>query len=154
VALLSKLVWCDLSGYPIDGPLPDLSAEVMGMQSYRKSIDTLAKKEGLTIRQMYETVLPGEGHVIFKGTPVQIADQMEEWYRDKAADGFNVGLPVLPKSLHDFVDLVVPELQKRGLFRKEYPGSTLRETLGLAVPPRGINPKGAWTLSDSEKQIV
>lgn len=135
VALLSKLCWTDLSGYPIDGPLPDLSGEVLGMQSYRKSIDMLAKKENLTIRQMYKTVLPGEGHVVFKGNPVQIADQMEEWYRDKAADGFNIGIPVLPKSLNDFVDLVVPELQRRGLFRKEYPGKTLRDTLGLSVPP-------------------
>lgn len=144
VAMLSKLVWTDLSGYPIDGPLPDLSGEVLGMQSYRKSIDDLAKKEGLTIRQMYKLIVPAAGHVMFKGDPIQVADQFEDWYRGKAADGFNVSMPVKPRGMRDFVALVIPELQRRGLFRKEYPGGTLRDMLGMSRAERQINPKGAW----------
>ena len=71
------------------------------------------------------------------GTPRQVVDAMEEWFQTGAADGFNVLPPVLPASLDDFVELVVPELQRRGLYRTRYEGSTLREHLGLAVPPLG-----------------
>jgi FMN-dependent oxidoreductase (nitrilotriacetate monooxygenase family) len=144
VASLSKFCRTDLSGYPLDGPLPDLSEEVVGMTSYRKSIDQLAKQQKLTIRQMYKLIVPSSGHVVFKGNPVQVADQLEDWYRSKAADGFNILNPVQPHSLRKFVDLVVPELQRRGLFRADYPGGTLRHTLGLRKPERRVNPNGAW----------
>ncbi|MCO6419835.1 LLM class flavin-dependent oxidoreductase [Siccirubricoccus sp. KC 17139] len=154
VAMLSKLCWTDLSGYPIDGPMPDLSGEVLGMQSYRKAIDDLAKQKNLTIREMYKIVVPGAGHLTFKGNVTQVADQLEEWYRDKAADGFNIMMPVHPYSLQRFVDLVIPELQRRGLFRTEYPGTTLRETLGLEVPPRGVNPNGAWAPAKHQKHAL
>jgi N-acetyl-S-(2-succino)cysteine monooxygenase len=136
VAYLSKYCQADLSGYPLDGPLPDLSGEVAGVASYRKSITDLAKRENLSIRQAYQRVVPSLGHVLFKGNPMQIADQMEDWYRGQACDGFNVDMPVVPRSLQDFVELVVPELQRRGIFRTEYAGGTLRETMGLARPPR------------------
>ncbi|WP_254070721.1 LLM class flavin-dependent oxidoreductase [Acidisphaera sp. L21] len=138
VAYLSKYCRMDLSGYPLDGPLPDLSGEVEGVASYRKSIAELAETENLTIRQTYERVVPSLGHVLFKGNPVQIADQMEDWYRGQACDGFNVDMPVVPRSLNDFVELVVPELQRRGIFRTEYAGGTLRETMGLARPARKL----------------
>lgn len=138
VAYLSKYCQMDLSSYPLDGPLPDLSAEVAGVASYRKSIANLATRENLSIRQAYERVVPSLGHVLFKGNPMQIADQMEDWYRGQACDGFNVDMPVVPRSLRDFVELVVPELQRRGIFRKEYAGGTLRETMGLARPPRRL----------------
>jgi alkanesulfonate monooxygenase len=68
------------------------------------------------------------------GTPVQVVDQLQAWFENEAADGFNILPPVLPGSLDDFVDLVIPELQRRGLFRTAYEGSTLRENLGLARP--------------------
>jgi alkanesulfonate monooxygenase len=68
------------------------------------------------------------------GTPTQIADQLQLWFENGAADGFNVLPPVLPASLDDFVDLVIPELQRRGLFRTAYEGKTLRENLALARP--------------------
>jgi alkanesulfonate monooxygenase len=80
------------------------------------------------------------GHVIFKGDPKQVVDQMEDWYTSKACDGFNINMPVMPRSLNDFVTLVTPELQRRGLFRTEYEGKTLREVMGLPIP---INPNFA-----------
>ncbi len=145
VASLSKFCRTDLSGYPIDGPLPDLSEEVVGMTSYREAIDRMAKQRKLTIRELYKIIVPSAGHVVFKGSAAQVADEMEDWFRAGACDGFNVGMPVLPRSLETFVELVIPELQRRGLFRTEYPGGTLRDTLGLPTPPRGINPNGAWS---------
>jgi alkanesulfonate monooxygenase len=71
---------------------------------------------------------------VFKGNPSQVADQMEDWYKSKACDGFNIMTPVLPRSLNEFVDLVIPELQRRGIFRTEYAGKTLRENMGLPIP--------------------
>ncbi|MBE9605658.1 LLM class flavin-dependent oxidoreductase [Acetobacteraceae bacterium H6797] len=138
VRSLSKFCRADLSGYDIDGPLPDLSAEVLGMTSYRAAIDKLAKERKLTIRELYQMIIPSAGHVVFKGSYRQVADEMEDWFRSGACDGFNVGMPVLPRSLETFVDLVIPELQRRGLFREEYPGTTLRDTLGLPVPERRV----------------
>ncbi|MCU1345779.1 MAG: ssuD, partial [Acidimicrobiia bacterium] len=76
----------------------------------------------------------GRGHRVFAGTPVQVADQIEEWFEAGAADGFNIMPPLLPQGLDAFVDLVVPELQRRGLFRTEYTGTTLREHYGLSRP--------------------
>jgi FMN-dependent oxidoreductase (nitrilotriacetate monooxygenase family) len=136
VASLSKFCRTDLSAYPLDGPLPDLSAEIVGMNSYRQAIDQLAKQQNLTIRQMYKRIVPSAGHVVFKGSATQVADEMEDWYRSKACDGFNVGMPVVPRSLASFVDLVIPELQHRGLFRTAYPGGTLRDMMGLPKPQR------------------
>ena len=72
--------------------------------------------------------------VRFAGTPAMIADQMEEWLTSRGSDGFNIMFPFLPAGLDDFVDKVVPELQKRGIFRTEYEGRTLRENLGLPRP--------------------
>lgn len=80
------------------------------------------------------------GHREIKGTPAQIANQMQEWFENGAADGFNVMPPYLPGGLDDFVDMVIPVLQERGLFRREYKGSTLRENLGLKRPANIISP--------------
>jgi FMN-dependent oxidoreductase (nitrilotriacetate monooxygenase family) len=137
VPYLSKLVEMDLSPFPIDGKLPDLSAEVAGIASFRQAIAGMAARDDLTIRQTYERVLPSMGHVVFKGDAKQVADQMEDWYTSNACDGFNITMPVMPRSLNDFVTLVIPELQRRGLFRTEYEGETLREVMGLPVP---VNP--------------
>jgi FMN-dependent oxidoreductase (nitrilotriacetate monooxygenase family) len=134
VPYLSKLVEMDLSPFPLDGPLPDLSADTIAIASFRKTIASMAKRDNLSIRQTYERVLPSMGHIVFRGNPQQVADQMEEWYRGKACDGFNVGMPVMPRCLGNFVDLVVPELQKRGLYRTAYTGRTLRENMGLPLP--------------------
>jgi alkanesulfonate monooxygenase len=134
VPYLSKLVEANLSGLPLDGPLPDLSGPTNAISSFRDTIAGMAARENLTIRQTYERVLPAMGHVVFRGNAGDVADQIEDWYLSKACDGFNINTPVMPRSLTDFVDLVVPELQRRGLFRTAYQGRTLRDAMGLATP--------------------
>lgn len=135
VALLSKLLSFDLSTYPVDDPLPKIEGEVEGITAFRNSIMESAHREGLSIRQTYQKVLPARGHLVLIGNPTQVADQMQDWYESKACDGFNIVAPYLPGGLEDFVDLVIPELQKRGIFRKEYEGETLRDSLGLPYVP-------------------
>ncbi|MGN7940634.1 LLM class flavin-dependent oxidoreductase [Virgibacillus sp. 6R] len=136
VGLLSSLISYDLSPYPVEGPLPDLPhiSEINGGKSRFKLLKDIADREQLTIRQLYQHIAGARGHREIKGTPVQIADQLQEWFENEAADGFNIMPPYLPGGLDDFVELVIPELQKRGLFRTEYDGNTLREHLGLKRP--------------------
>ena len=93
----------------------------------------LAKRDNLTVRQLAQR-LGGFSGLSFVGTPKTIADEMEEWLYSDGSDGFNVMFPYLPAGLDDFVDKVVPELQRRGIFRREYEGKTLRENLGLPRP--------------------
>lgn len=136
VGLLSALISFDLSGYPVDEPLPELPDinDINGAKTRFQLIKDLGDRENLTIRQLYQRVAGARGHREIKGTPVQIADQLQEWFENGAADGFNIMPPYLPGGLEDFVDLVIPELQNRGLFREEYTGRTLRDHLGLLRP--------------------
>ena len=135
VGLLSTFLGnVDLSGYSVDDPFPEGLPVTEGWKSRQLLFETLAKRDGLTIRQLYEKVAGARGHWTVVGTSVSIADQLEEWFTTGAADGFNVLAPTLPHGLKDFADLVIPELQRRGLFRTEYTGRTLREHLGLARP--------------------
>jgi len=134
LALLgSTLGGADLSGHPLDGPLPDLP-ETNGPKSRQKLLINLARRENLTIRQLYLWIAGARGHWQVVGTPAQIADQLEERFLKEGADGFNVMAPYLPGGLEDFVEPVIPELPRRGLFRDEYEGRTLRENLGLPRP--------------------
>lgn len=122
----------DLSSFPLDDPMP----EVKGNLS-RANPDfflTFAAKDKLTLRQTALRVAAGKGHWLIKGSPADIADQMEHWFKHGAADGFNILPPSVPGTLTDFVDLVIPELRRRGLFREEYEGETLRENLELPRP--------------------
>lgn len=136
LGLLSGLIGGhDLSKYPLDGPLPDLP-DTNGGKSRLQLITDLARRENLTIRQLYLWIAGARGHRTILGTPEQIADQLEDWFVNDGADGFNIMPPWLPGGLDEFVDLVIPELQRRGLFRTEYEGRTLRENLGL---PRPVN---------------
>ncbi|RQS49023.1 LLM class flavin-dependent oxidoreductase [Burkholderia sp. Bp8986] len=121
----------DLSGYPLDGPLPELPPSNRSKSRQQLIVD-LARRENLTIRQLYER-FASAGAVT--GTPKTIADRFEEWFLSYGADGFNVAFAWVPGGLDDFVDLVVPELQRRRLFRTEYEGPTLRDQLGLPRPP-------------------
>jgi alkanesulfonate monooxygenase len=91
----------------------------------------IARRDNLSIRQLYLSIAGGNGHRTVIGTPADIADAMEEWFHHEAADGFNILPPWLPGGLEDVVDMVVPELQRRGLYRTAYEGSTLRENLGI-----------------------
>ncbi|KGA98694.1 nitrilotriacetate monooxygenase [Alkalihalobacillus alcalophilus ATCC 27647 = CGMCC 1.3604] len=136
VGLLSALINVDLSPYSVDGPLPSLPevTEINGAKSRFQLIKDLAEREHLTIKQLYGRIAGARGHREIFGTASQIADQMQEWFENGAADGFNVMPPFLPDGLEDFVDQVIPELQERGLFRTEYTGSTLREHLELERP--------------------
>lgn len=130
---LSGIFGADLSGYPLDGPLPDLPPNPDGQQSRAKLVRDLADRGNLTIREIIGRLAGGRGHRVVAGTPEQIADELQEWYENGAADGFNIMPPYLPGGLADFVDLVVPELQIRGLFRTEYDGRTLRDRYGLSL---------------------
>jgi FMN-dependent oxidoreductase (nitrilotriacetate monooxygenase family) len=136
VALLaSYLSIKDLSQYPLDGPLPEMPA-TDGIQSRQQLIIDQARRENLNIRQSARKFAGARGHWQLIGTPKQIADELEERFRAKAADGFNVMGAYFPGALRDFIDLVLPELRRRGLFRTEYEGKTLRENLGLSIPER------------------
>ena len=136
VHYLSKQLTCDLSGCDVDGPVPaDIPTDVPGGSSLRRYMLQMVRREGLTVRQAYERLLPAIGGPMFKGSPAQVADLMEDWWRAKAGDGFTVMAPVQPRGLRDVVDLVVPELQRRGLFRTEYAATTLRGHLGLPPAP-------------------
>jgi FMN-dependent oxidoreductase (nitrilotriacetate monooxygenase family) len=134
VSLLSNMLGgFDLSGYPVDGPIPELP-ETNGGKSRQVLLVDLARRDKLTIRQLYLRIAGARGHQQVVGTPQSIADQLQQWFEEGAADGFNIMAPWLPGGLHDFIDLVLPELRRRGLFRTEYEGATLRDNLGLAVP--------------------
>lgn len=113
--------------------LPD-EDEIEGAKSRYTLIVNLARRENLTVRELIGRLGGGRGHRTFAGTPVQVADAIEEWFVNGAADGFNIMPPVLPSSLETFVDTVIPILRQRGLFRNEYETSTLRGHYGLPVP--------------------
>ncbi len=132
IASLSIALGNDASSFDPDGPLPDVP-ETNASQSGRERTIRLAHEENLTVRQLAQR-LGGYGGLAMVGTPKTIADEMEEWLIERGCDGFNVMFPYLPEGLEDFVDRVVPELQRRGLFRTAYEGKTLRENLGLPRP--------------------
>ena len=128
---LADYLGYDLSKHDLDGPLPSDIPPTNGNRSRQQLIIELAARENLTIRELYLRIAGSRGHRIIFGSPVQIADQLEEWVEQEAADGFNLMPPYFPGGFTDFIDLVIPELQKRGSFRTEYEGTTLRENLGL-----------------------
>jgi alkanesulfonate monooxygenase len=139
IAQLSINLGCDASVFDPDGPLPEIPPS-NASQSGRDRMVAVAAREGLTVRQLAQRV-GGYGGLSMVGTPQTIADQMEEWLMTNASDGFNIMFPYLPGGLDDFVDRVVPELQRRGLFRTEYEGKTLRENLGLPRPANRFFPE-------------
>ncbi len=132
IGSLNSALNFDVSGFDPDGPLPEIPPS-NASQSARDRIVTLAAREGLSIRQLAART-GSYGGLAMVGTPKTIADDMERWLYEQGSDGFNIMFPYLPAGLDDFVDKVVPELQRRGLFRTEYEGATLRENLGLPRP--------------------
>lgn len=123
-----------LDRFPLDGPVPEMG-DTNGPLSRQRLLLEAARRDNLTLWELCLLNAGPRGHVLVVGTPTQVADVMEHWFLNGAADGFNVMPAWLPGSLEDFVDMVVPELQRRGLFRTEYQGTTLREHLGLRIPP-------------------
>ena len=132
IASLSISLGLDASRFDPDGPLPDIP-ESNASRSGRANVIALAQREMLTVRQLAQR-LSGYAGLAMVGTPTSIADEMEEWLVTEGSDGFNVMFPYLPEGLDDFVDKVIPELQRRGIFRRRYEGATLRENLGLSRP--------------------
>lgn len=124
----------NLSKYDLDAPFPKLEDTEINFSSRQQMMIDIARKHQFTIRQLYEYIAAARGHWTLIGTPEQVVDQLQQWFENEAADGFNILPPSTPAGLHDFVDLIVPELQRRGLFRTEYEGTTLRENLGLKRP--------------------
>ena len=134
VTYLSKIVGLDVTRLPPDGPMPAGNGEALGGTAIGRSVLEMAERERLSVRQTYERVLPSMSGSMVRGTASQVADVLEDWYRGGACDGFVLSVPVQPRCLRDFVDLVVPELRRRGLRPPGYRGTTLRETMGLGRP--------------------
>lgn len=133
IASLSIAIGHDASGFDPDAPLPPIP-ETNASKSGREQVLKLAKDENLTVRQLAQRH-GGYAGLAFVGTPQTVADEMEQWLTEEGSDGFNVVFPYLPQGLDDVVERLVPELQRRGIFRREYEGTTLREHLGLRRPP-------------------
>jgi N-acetyl-S-(2-succino)cysteine monooxygenase len=134
--LVSGRIGYDVSGYPLDGPVP-APPPGEGGRTFHQVLYETARRENMTLRDLYNLTAAARGHWVICGTPQTIADTLEEWFVEGAADGFNILPPYFPGAFADFVDLVVPELQRRGLFRREYHGTTLRDHFGLdpVLPP-------------------
>jgi FMN-dependent oxidoreductase (nitrilotriacetate monooxygenase family) len=123
----------DLSGYPLDGPVPLDKLGPAELRSISAQLLARVRRQNPTIRELYQEVA-GMGGFCLIGTAPDIADVMQEWFENDGCDGFNITPTHLPGGCEDFVEMVTPELQRRGLFRKEYQGRTLRENLGLKRP--------------------
>lgn len=134
---LSQMLGVDLTSHPLDAPLPTLPPieQINGNKSRYQLVKDLAGSEALTVGQLIAKLGGGRGHRTFAGTAEQVADNLELWFTEGAADGFNIMPPYLPGGLEDFVEQVVPLLQRRGLFRTDYTATTLRGHYGLAHRP-------------------
>jgi FMN-dependent oxidoreductase (nitrilotriacetate monooxygenase family) len=134
LALVSQRLGHDITGYPLDGPVPDFPEKTERGQAFSKTLLEMARREKMTLRDLYNVTAAARGHWVVYGTPKRIADIFEEWFTAGMADGFVIMPAYFPGAFDDFVNLVVPELQRRGLFRTEYSGPTLRDHLGLQRP--------------------
>ncbi|KAI6081366.1 Nitrilotriacetate monooxygenase component A/pristinamycin IIA synthase subunit A [Hypoxylon rubiginosum] len=133
IASLSIALGFDASTLDPDSPLPADIPETNASKSGREGVLKLAATEGLTVRQLAQRY-GGYSGLAFVGTVESVADEMEQWIVQEGSDGFNVVFPFLPQGLDDVVERLIPELQRRGLFRKDYEGTTLRDHLGLKRP--------------------
>jgi alkanesulfonate monooxygenase len=138
IGSLSSALGVDVRGFDLDGPLPEIP-ETEGGKSARERAVTLARREGLTVRQLAQRI-GGFSGAAMVGTAATIADEMEQWLEGRGCDGFNVMFSHVPGGLEDFCAKVVPELQRRGLFRQEYEATTLRGHLGLPRPANRFFP--------------
>lgn len=139
IASLSIALGHDAAKYDPDGPLPDNIPKSNAGQSSREKAIRVAREDNLTVRQLAQR-LGGHSSTCIMGTPDEIADEMEEWLMTRGSDGFTIQFPYVPEGIDDFVDRVVPVLQKRGLYRTEYEGTTLRENMGLPRPDNQFFP--------------
>ncbi|PBC63586.1 monooxygenase [Streptomyces sp. Tue6028] len=158
VAHLERLLHLEPGALDLDAPLPDdlpPESAIEGAKSRYTLIVRLARRERLTVRQLIGRLGGGRGHLTFTGTPEQVADAVEAWFTQGAADGFNIMPPVLPSGLDAFVDHVVPLLRARGLLRTEYgPRQTLRERYGLPRPANQHVPELPAALPQPSSALV
>ncbi|SMF59084.1 FMN-dependent oxidoreductase, nitrilotriacetate monooxygenase family [Xaviernesmea oryzae] len=136
LSLLSDRFGIDMSVYDLDGPIPENLAPSDSYHAFAKVMLDKARRENMRLRDIYNLMAAARGHWVLCGTPEYIADTLETWFTTGAADGFNVMPSHFPGGLTDFVELVVPLLQQRGLYRTEYEGTTLRDRMGFARPAR------------------
>lgn len=134
--MLSDRLGRDMSGYDLDGPIPDIGT-TDGSRAFADVMLAKGRRENMSLRDLYNLAAAARGHWVLCGSGERIADTLQGWFEGGAADGFNVMPAYFNEGLADFVDLVVPRLQEHGLFRADYSGTTLRDHLGLARPPRG-----------------
>lgn len=131
--LQMNLKFVDLSSFDLDAPFPDVPPEAV--ISRGANLVKEAKLEGLTLRQVLIRSSGANAHFICRGTVKDVTDELQHWFEGGACDGFNMQSAVMPTSIYEFIENVVPELQRRGLFRTEYEGTTLRESLGIPADP-------------------
>jgi alkanesulfonate monooxygenase SsuD/methylene tetrahydromethanopterin reductase-like flavin-dependent oxidoreductase (luciferase family) len=131
--MMSSRFGHDMSGFDLDGPVPKLPLSNQ-IQTHAKVAYEKALKENLTLRDIYNQIAVARGYLFACGNAATIADVMQEWFVDRACDGFVLVPPYFPAAFDEFIDEVVPELQRRGIFRLDYSGHTLRDHLGLPVP--------------------
>jgi N-acetyl-S-(2-succino)cysteine monooxygenase len=137
LSVLSQRLHFDFSGYSLDAPVPEIPDTHRG-QTFNKTLLGMARREKMTLRELFNVGGAARGHWAIYGSPKRIADIFQEWFEGEMSDGFVLLPPHFPGGLADFVNLVVPELQRRGLFRTEYSGRTLRDHLGLKQPEVGL----------------
>ena len=133
IRMLSMRLGTDMAAFPLDAPVPDLPLPDTS-HGFARSMLSKARRDGLTLRDLLNLTGAARGHWVLPGTPETVANTLETWFTQGAADGFNILPATFPQGFDAFVDEVVPVLQRRGLFRTAYEGATLREHLGLARP--------------------
>lgn len=136
---MSRRFGHDMSKYPLDGPVPELPLSNL-MHSYNKVASSKARRLGFKLRDIYNEIAVARGYLLACGSPATVADLMTEWFRDGAVDGFILLPAHFPEAFDDFIDLVIPELQRRGLYRIDYQWTTLRDHLGLPKPENRFVP--------------
>ena len=137
LALVSQRIGHDISGYPLDGPVP-IPGTDRTRPGFSKTLLDMARREKMTLRDLYNVTAAARGHWVIYGTPKRIADIFEEWFTGGMADGFVIMPAYFPGAFDDFVNKVVPELQRRGLFRKDYSGPQM--TLSSRFAARNRTP--------------
>ncbi|HEY1797559.1 MAG TPA: LLM class flavin-dependent oxidoreductase [Stellaceae bacterium] len=140
LTLVTSRIGYDVSGHDLDAPVPPPPTSDGG-RTFHRVLYEMARRERMTLRDLYNLTAAARGHWVICGTPTGIADTLEEWFTTGAADGYNVLPAHFPGAFADFVDQVVPELQRRGLFRRDYEGTTLRDHLGLPRIAAPLRPR-------------
>ena len=137
LTLVTSRIGYDVTGHRLDGPVPPPPLS-QGGRTFHNVLYEMARREGMTLQDLFNLTAAARGHWVLCGTPETIADTLEQWFVESAADGFNILPAWFPGGFSEFVDLVVPLLQRRGLFRHDYEGATLRDHFGLprVLPPR------------------